>query len=110
MRKNIVALSMGALAAAVMLTGCFDGPSAPANEGANNQEAVGAIVVHFKRVNISFSIPKKTDNAFTDGYPTAVLRCKKALPTSTKFYLVSATTSGTAQGIYWAQSWNCYEK
>jgi uncharacterized lipoprotein YajG len=103
MRKNILALSMGALAAAVMLTGCFDGPSAPANEADTPELAVAAATV-VKRVNVTFIVPKRTNNARNDGQVTAINRCRAALPRANQFVLLQSQPFGRT---FWRQTWAC---
>ena len=96
---------MGALAATVLLTGCFDGPSAPANEADTNQLAVAAATV-VKRVNVTFFVSKRTNNPRNDGMSTAIRRCRTALPNARRFDLVRATT-GSSRSMLWNQVWTC---
>lgn len=95
---------MGALAATVLLTGCFDGPSAPANEADTNQLAVAAASKIINRtVIVKFSVPKRTNSPRNDGIVTATRRCREALPNVQNINIIQAVNRTSS----WHQSWLC---
>ncbi|MEO7423869.1 MAG: hypothetical protein ABI036_01710 [Fibrobacteria bacterium] len=102
MRKNILTLSMGVLAAAFMLTGCIDGPSAPANDADTNQLA-NAAAFRTTTIQVGFSVPKRTNIPQNDGISTARNRCRAILPQAGRFIFISAAR----QGRTWNQVWSC---
>lgn len=102
MRKNALALSIGMFFTAVTLMGCFDGPSAPAQEEETLAKAAATTVVV-----VGFTTPVRSNSPQSDGFSQARSLCRVRLPRTRVVTFLSANRFISARKPFWSQRWSC---